>query len=155
MASRLRATLAASVSRCSIRICRPLRVAVSTVNRPATNANRYVGSGWVSANRMRLRPVGRWRPSDSRAVGNRLPVGRDVERERVARLQVRLIETRETPAGRGPGRTACRGTRRSRLSASSPADELDGQLVRTACVNSGGMTMCRSRVNGCRRRSAT
>ena len=54
---------------------RPLRTAVSRVNLPATNANRYVGSGCVSANWMRVSsrrqvaPVQsrrRWQPPASR-----------------------------------------------------------------------------------------
>ena len=49
IASRFRATLAASVSRCNIRNRRPLRSAVSTEKRPAAKANRSVGTGLVSA----------------------------------------------------------------------------------------------------------
>jgi hypothetical protein len=77
MASRLRATLAASVSRWNRRNCRPPRSAVSTENRPAGERKEIsVGSGCVSANTSVVVPV------SARGIGvlsrrrcSRLPAG--------------------------------------------------------------------------------
>ena len=71
---------------------RPLRSAVSIWNRPAANAKRYVGSGCVSAKRIADAPPALLDPRRLGAVGQRLPARRDLERQRVSRLQIRLIE---------------------------------------------------------------
>ena len=92
IASRLRATLAASVSRWNIRNVRPLRSAVSTENLPGGEREQ------IGRDRLRFGEADRasGRPCASRATSAPLasasqPVG-NVERQRPARLQVRLVE---------------------------------------------------------------
>ena len=85
-----------------MRSVRPSRCAVSTENLPATNAKRYVGSGGVSANVDRH--VRRQTTSDRlpAPLADRLPPVGHGQRQRVAGLQIRLVEAGERqPRPRG------------------------------------------------------
>ena len=112
IASRLRATFAASVSRWNMRNVAAVALGGLDLKSPAANANRYVGSGSRLGKANARAAVAVSTRSRLGAVRQRFPSGRHVERQRPARLQIRLIEAGKRHVARAPARRACRGSRR-------------------------------------------
>ena len=91
IASRLRATFAASVSRWNIRNARPL--ALGRLDRePAGGEREQIGRQRLRLGEREREPARRLASRRFGAVGDRLPSRRHVERQRPARLEVRLVE---------------------------------------------------------------
>ena len=103
IASRLRATFAASVSRWNIR--NVAAVARGPLDRELAGGEReQVGRDRLRLGEREPRAAVAGLARGLGAVGDRLPAGRHVERQRPARLQIRLVEARERLRARAPAR---------------------------------------------------